>query len=129
MEEEVAEEQSEGLGEARLPRLSKTSPYRLLNALPLRIAIAWFWQNQLASLGSPFASSRRQPIALKITPVDSPCTPIVSTAIGSNWCASARAAYLRRSKQLCQRPWLAYWGAPQQRYQQTCNPKPNSYHH
>ena len=31
-----------------------------------------------------------------ITPVDSPYTPIVSTAIDSNWCASARAAYLRR---------------------------------
>ena len=32
----------------------------------------------------------------KMAPVDSPYTPIVSTAIGSNWCVSARAAYLRR---------------------------------
>ena len=31
-----------------------------------------------------------------MTPVVSPYTPIVSTTIGSNWCASARAAYLRR---------------------------------
>ena len=30
----------------------------------------------------------------KITPVDPPYTPLVSTAIGSNWCASARPAYL-----------------------------------
>ena len=29
-----------------------------------------------------------------MTPVDPPYTPMVSTAIGSNWCASARAAYL-----------------------------------
>ena len=32
----------------------------------------------------------------KMAPVDLPYTPIVSTAIGSNWCVSARAAYLRR---------------------------------
>ena len=44
----------------------------------------------------PDTSTRRRPIALKMTPVDSPYTHIVSTAIGSNWCASARAAYLRR---------------------------------
>ena len=69
---------------------------RILNALPRWIAIARFWRNQLASLGSPVASIRRRPIALMITPVDSPYTPIVSTAIGSNWCASARAAYLQR---------------------------------
>ena len=58
---------------------------RILNALARWIAIARFWRNQLASLGS-----------LKITLVDSPYTPIISTAIGFNWCASARAAYLRR---------------------------------
>ena len=31
-----------------------------------------FWRNQLASLGSPVASTRRRPIALMVTPVDSP---------------------------------------------------------
>ena len=50
----------------------------------------------LTSLGSPVASTRRRPIALKMTPVDSAYTPIVSTTVGSKWCASARAAYLRR---------------------------------
>ena len=54
-----------------------------------------FRRNQLTSLGSPVTSTRRRPIALKMAPVDSPYTPIVSTAISSNWCASARAAYLR----------------------------------
>ena len=47
-------------------------------------------------MGFPVTTTRRRPIALMITPVDSPYTPIVSTPIGSNWCASARAAYLRR---------------------------------
>ena len=42
----------------------------------------------LSCLGSPVASTRRYPIALKMTPVDPPYTPIVSTAI--------KAAYLRR---------------------------------
>ena len=98
-----------------------------LNALPRWITIAKFWRNQLASLGSPVVSTRRRPIALKNTPVDSPYTPIVSTAIGSNWWASARAAYLygacapRRCLQLCQLPLLAYSVVPKQKYQPTCN--------
>ena len=35
----------------------------------------------------------------------------------------------RRSFLLCQLPLLTYSGVPHQKYQQTCNHKPNSYHH
>ena len=72
-------------------------------------------------------------LALMMTPMDPPHTLIVSTAIGSTdvtlqeqriYCPCAS----QRSLQLCQLPLLTYSGAPQQKYQHTCNPRPNSYH-
>ena len=98
-EEEVPSGTKWGIGWSSAPptllNLSRPAE-RILNALPRWTAIDRFWWNQLASLGSPVISTRHRPIALMITPVDSPYTPIVSTAIGSNWYASARTAYLRR---------------------------------
>ena len=49
------------------------------------LTIATFWRNQLASVGSPVATSRWRPIALKMTPVDSKYTLMVSSTIDSNW--------------------------------------------
>ena len=61
----------------RLPRSSKTSPER--------IASLYSYSQVLTEpVNLPVASTRRRHIALKMAPVDSPYTPIVSTAIGSN---------------------------------------------
>ena len=56
----------------------------MLNELPCWTAIARIWRNQLASLRSPVASTRRWHTALKMT--FKPYTPMVSTSIGSNMC-------------------------------------------
>ena len=65
---------------------------RILNAFPRWTAIAMFWRNQLTSLGSPVASTR-----WGLSPsrgLQWAHHTYISTTIGSNLCASARAAYL-----------------------------------
>ena len=63
--------------------------------------VARFWRNQLSYLGSPMSLQQGGGLlALMMTPVDPPHTLIFSTAIGSNWCASARAAYLQPLPQM-----------------------------
>ena len=98
MERKFRQEQSEGLGRARLTWHCKYSPYRMWEYWAhweywVRILNSYsrFWRNQLSSLGSPVVSTRRRPIALKMTPVDLPYTSMGSTAIGSNLCASGKA--------------------------------------
>ena len=89
MEEEIPSRTKWGVGWTSIPpTLQKFSlpAERILSALPRCIAIVRFWWNQLTSLGSRVTSTKRGPIALRMTSVDSPYTNIVSTAIGSLMC-------------------------------------------
>ena len=65
---------------------SKTSPLRLREYWTLNSYSQVLTEPELASLGSSVASTRRRPIALKMTPVNPSYTYIDSTAIGSSWC-------------------------------------------
>ena len=141
MEEEIPSGTKWEVCRARLPRPSETSPYRLrsgiLNALPRWTAMSYsqVLTEPVSLPGLPCRFNKTFcPQDDSSGPTNAPCTPIVSTAMGSNWCASARAAYLRpcapqRSLQLHQLPLLTYSDVPLQKYQHTCNPNPNSYHH
>ena len=164
MKEKIGQKQSDGLGKAWLSQPSKTSSYQLgrsiLNKLPLWTSTARFWllTEQREFLGSRDASTKRRPIALKMTSVYLPAILFFFQTLFEKlqylkqghslpWfrlqlaqidvplqeqriceVCSPRHTSLQ-DLQLRQLPLLTSLGVPQRICQHTCNRKPNFYPH